>query len=233
MNKEEAKTMLPWFAAGALETDEARAVEAHLLASPELRQELAELRVLQHAVSDVADSEPVFRPALINDALRQIDEYEATRPASASPNLLTPGLFTQAIDWLRETLVGGWVRAPSGARLAMVAQFALILVLGGVLMMPTGPGTESDPVYSTAAVRPADGAADAAGTAIAVIFQPMVTEQQMRELLTDVDGEIVAGPSAGGSYTIRVQAESDPDVTQVLDTLRSNPDAVRFATKSE
>lgn len=228
MNKEEAKTMLPWFAAGALEVDEARAVEAHLQASPELRQELAELRVLQGAVSDVADSEPVFRPALLDDALRQIDAYEASRQAPASPNPLT-----RAVDWLRETLVGGWVGAPAGARLAMVAQFAFILVLGGILMTPTGPGTEEDPVYATAAARPADGAVDVAGTEFAVVFQPMATEQQIRELLADVGGEIVAGPSARGSYTIRVQAELDVDVTQVLETLRNNPDAVRFATKSE
>ena len=99
MNKEEAKTLLPWFAAGALEADEARAVEAHLQASPELQQELAELKVLQRAVGEVADSEPVFRPALINDALRQIDEYEATAPGTCrAESVRRPGLITQAIE---------------------------------------------------------------------------------------------------------------------------------------
>lgn len=228
MNKEEARTLLPWFAAGALDADEARTVEAHLQASPELQQEFAELKVLQRSVADVADGEPVFRPALINDALRQIDAYEATRQVPASPNLLT-----KAVDWLRDTLVDGWVRAPAGARLAMVAQFALILVLGGVLLTPAGTGPGVDPDYSTAADRPTDGSADAAGTALAVVFQPTVTEQRIRELLADIGGEIEAGPSAGGRYTIRVPAESDAGVTQALGTLRSNPDAVRFATKSE
>jgi anti-sigma factor RsiW len=232
MNQEEAKTLLPWFAAGALDADETRAVEAHLQASPELRQELAEFQVLQRSVEDVADDEPVFNPSLIDDAFRQIDAYEAQRPATAPPGLLITGLLNKAVEWLRETLVGGWVNAPSGARLAMVAQFALILILGGVLLTPTGPGTDGDPGFRTAA-RSANGADDAAGTTLVIVFQPTVTEQRMSELLADVGGEIVAGPSAGGNYTIRVKAESDADVTRALDTLRGNPDAVRFATKSE
>lgn len=227
MNQEEAKTLLPWFAAGTLDADETRAVEAHLQASPELRQELAEFQVLQRSVEDVADDEPVFDPSLIDDAFRQIDAYEAQRPAQSAP-----GLLNKAVEWLRETLVGGWVNAPSGARLAMVAQFALILILGGVLLTPTGPGTDGDPGFRTAA-RSANGADDAAGTTLVIVFQPTVTEQRMSELLADVGGEIVAGPSAGGNYTIRVKAESDADVTRALDTLRSNPDAIRFATKSE
>lgn len=227
MNKEEAKTLLPWFAVGALDADEMRTVEAHLQASPELQRELAEFKVMQDAVND-AENEPVFRPALINDALRQIEEFEATQQTPASP-----GLFSNAVEWLRETLVGGWVQAPSGARLAMVAQFALILVLGGILMTPTETGTDGEPAYSTAAARPADGATNAAGTALVVVFQPTATEQQMRDLLADVGAEIVAGPSARGSYTIRVESESDADVAQTLGKLRGYPDAVRFASKAE
>ncbi len=228
MNKEEAKTLLAWFAADALDADETRAVEAHLQASPELRQELAELQVLQRSVGTIADGEPVFRPALINDALRQIDEYEATRSTPDSSSLPA-----KAIDWLRETLVDGWVRAPTGARFAMAAQFALILVLGGVLLKPTGPDANDDAVYSTAAARPINGAVDATGTTLVVVFQPTVTERRMRELLADIGGEIVAGPSVRGSYTIRLQTESDTDTVQALETLRGHSDAVRFAMQSE
>jgi len=227
MNKEEAKSLLPWFAAAALDADEARAVEAHLQASQELQRELAELQVLQRTVGNVA-GEPVFRPELINDAFRQIDEYEATRQAPSSP-----GPIATAMNWLRETLVDGWVRAPVGARLAMVAQFALILVLGGVLLTPTGPQTNGDLVYATTSGEPPDGTEGAAGTILDIVFQPTVTEQRMRELLADVGGNIVAGPSARGGYTIRIPTESDADVKQTLSTLRNHTDAIRFATKSE
>ncbi len=227
MNREEAKSLLPWFAVASLDADDARAVEAHLQASPELQRELAELQVLQQAVGNVTD-EPVFRPAMMNDALRQIDAYEATRPVSSPENPIT-----MAMDWLRETLVDGWVRAPAGARLAMVAQFALILVLGGVLLTPTGPATNGDPTYSTAAGDPLDGTEGATGTTLDIIFQPTVTEQRMRELLADVGGKIVAGPSARGSYAIRIPSESDADINQVLNTLRGHADAIRFATKAE
>jgi len=227
MNKEEAKTLLPWFAAGALDADETRAIEAHLQASPELRRELAEIRVLQRTVGTIGDEEPVFRPALINDAFRQIDEYEATRPAPDSPNPLV-----KAVDWLRETLVDGWVRAPAGARVAIVAQFALLLILGGILLTSPGTGTNGDQVYSTAAARSPGGPA-ATGTRLVVVFQPTATEQQIRELLTNVGGKIVAGPSARGSYTILLSTTLEEDTMQSLGTLRAHPDTVRFATLSE
>ncbi len=55
----------------------------------------------------------------------------------------------------------------------------------------------------------------------------------MRDLLADIGAEIIAGPSARGSYTIRLQAESDETVMQALSTLRKQPDVVRFATMSE
>jgi len=227
MNKEEAKTLLPWFAADALDADEIRAVEAHLQASPELRRELAEIRVLQRTVGTIADGEPVFRPALINDALRQIDEYEATRPA---PDSSSP--ITKAVDWLRETLADGWVHAPAGARVAIVAQFALILVLGGILLTSPDTGTNGDQVYSTTAARPMDSPA-ATGSMLIVVFQPTVTEQQIRQLLTDIGARIVAGPSAQGSYTILLPTTSEEGTMQALGALRAHPDTVRFATQSE
>jgi len=227
MNKEEAKTLLPWFAADALNADEARAVEAHLQASSELRRELAEMRILQRTIGTIADEEPVFRPALINDALRQIDEYEATRRAPDSPNPLS-----KAVDWLRETLVDGWVHAPAGARVAIVAQFALILILGGILLTSPGAGPNDDQVYSTAAARSPSGPA-ATGAKLVVVFQPTATEQQIRQLLTDVGGKIVAGPSAQGSYTILLPTISKEDTMQALGALRAHPDTVRFAAPSE
>jgi anti-sigma factor RsiW len=76
MKPEEARELLPWYAAGALEPNEARAVEAVLRQSPQLDQELAEWRALRSTVAEVGDDEPAFRPELIEDAHRRIDAYE-------------------------------------------------------------------------------------------------------------------------------------------------------------
>lgn len=233
MNKDEAQKLLPWFAVGALDADEARAVEAHLQESPELQRELRELQVLESEVVRMSADEPEFRPALINDAWRQIDAYESTREArSAAP--AAPGLFERAVNWLRETLVGGWVEAPAGARLAMVAQFALILILGGVLLMPPGAGPDGgEAAYVTSSAGNAADAGLTGGATIAVMFEPTVTELQMREALAEVGGEIVAGPSLQGSYSIRIESTDTVDVERALEQLRGQSDIVRFAAPVE
>jgi len=233
MNKDEARKLLPWFAVDALDADEARAVEAHLQDSPELQRELRELQVLESEVVRMSADEPEFRPALINDAWRQIDAYESTRETrSAAP--AKPGLFEQAVNWLRETLVGGWVEAPAGARLAMVAQFALILILGGVLLMPPGTGPDiGDAAYRSMGAGNATDAGLTGGATIGVVFQPTVTELQMRETLAEVGGEIVAGPSQQGNYSIRIESTDVEEVRRVVERLRGQPDIVRFAAEAE
>lgn len=228
MNKEEAQKLLPWFAVGALDEDEARAVSAHLEGSPELQRELDELRVLEREVIRVTEDEPEFRPAAIEGAWRQIDAYERTREA-ADKAPAKPGLIENAVEWLRETLVTGWMRSPSGARVAMVAQFALILVLGGIVFMPAGQDAgdaEFQTLSGSAATAPA-------GASLTVMFQPTVTEARIRETLADVGGEIVAGPSPQGNYTIRVDSTDAAGVELVLGQLRGQPDVVRFATELE
>lgn len=225
MNKEDAHKLLPWFAVGALDGDEARAVEAHLEDSPELRRELAELQVLEREVGEVRADEPEFRPALIDDALRRIDAYEATRAAPSAP-----GIFERAVEWLRETLVGGWVEAPAGARLALAAQFALILMLGGILLAPPTPNGD-DAAFATSSGG--TGADVRTGTTLNVMFEPTVTEQVLRETLADVGGEIVAGPSQQGGYQVRIDAADAGEVARVIGKLRARSDVVRFAAELE
>ena len=225
MNKEEARNLLPWYAVGALDADEARAVEAHLAGSAQLKRELAELRVLHKTVGEVAEDEPQFRPALINDALRRIDDYEAAR----APQRSTDG--TSIVDWLRETLVGGWFGSPVGARVAMVAQFAVIAVLGGALLMPMVMGP-ADPGQVFTTSSGSTSAPETGGTALTVLFEPDAAELEIRELLAEVGGEIVAGPSGQGAYTVRIDTESADEATRQLERLRG-ADAVRFAGEAE
>jgi len=225
MNREDAQKLLPWFAVGALDSDEARAVEAHLEDSPELQRELAELQVLEREVGEVRGHEPAFRPAMINDALRRIDEYEATRVAPAEP-----GVFARAVEWLRETLVGGWVGSPGGARLAIAAQFALILMLGGVLLAPQTPD-RGDATFATSAGG--NGADVIAGTTLTVTFHPDATEQRMRAALADVGGEIVAGPSTQGGYQVRIESTEAADIARAVMQLREQTEVVRFAAELE
>jgi hypothetical protein len=81
--------------------------------------------------------------------------------------------------------------------------------------------------YTTLATSPA-------GTArlVDVVFAREITAGEINALLADVGGEIVAGPTDVGRYTVRI--EGDPDVAEidgVLATLSADS-RVRFAARS-
>lgn len=60
-----------------------------------------------------------------------------------------------------------------------------------------------------------------------LMFAPGTTEREIRELLLAVRGEIKAGPSPVGLYTVEIPAGGDP-LAAVLTRLRSEPQ-VTFA----
>jgi hypothetical protein len=63
-----------------------------------------------------------------------------------------------------------------------------------------------------------------------VVFDPALTEADLRSLLLELRAQVVGGPSPLGAYTLEVPAGGDdadpPEV--VLDHLRAQP-GVRFA----
>ncbi len=230
MNKDEAKNLLPWYAVGALETDELRAVEAFLNDSRELQQELAELRVLSDVVVEVGEDEPAFRSELIDDALARIATTEQVKPTS------TPGVESSMkeqeggfIAWLRDTLVGGWQGSPGSARVAIAVQFVFILGLGVVLLTPT---------VTDVPVGPADGVVlvgeygePGQGPEIELSFNPDVTVGAMVDAIYDMDGQIVAGPSAQGIYTIRLPEVDEQQLNEIVARLREDATTIRFVRK--
>ena len=230
MNKDEAKNLLPWYAVGALEDDEAQAVEVFLNISPELQQELAQLRVLGDAVAEVGEDEPVFRSELINDALARIETVEQVKPTRTP--IVEASMKAQEggfIAWLRDTLVGGWQESPGGARLAMVVQFGFILALGVVLLTPTGTDVPPGPADGGVLVG-ADGA-PGQGPEITLSFNPDVTVGAMVDVINDIGGQIVAGPSTQGIYTVRLPDADEQQLNETVAKLREDTAAIRFVRK--
>jgi anti-sigma factor RsiW len=215
MTPEEFEELLPWYATGALEPDEARAVEEHLARSPDARAELAKFRVLHEVVQDTS-GEPEFNPGLVNDALARIDAYERERAERAEGRGL--------VGWLRSRLLPAWEGTPTLARAALGAQLALMIALGGALLLPDGER------FTTVG-----GGARAEQARIAVGFGGAVSEAELRQLVKDLDGAIVAGPSALGLYTIELPLAADAraEIDAVLEQLRERPGLVRYAGRVE
>jgi hypothetical protein len=230
MNTEEARELLPWYAAGALSPAEERAVEAHLRQSPILRSELDEYRRLKATVASTEDV-PEFPPQLIQKTLAEIDALERaktgdTRAASSSRGV---GFFTR----LRQQVAAFWAPLPIGGRLAFAGQFVIILVLGGVLI-GTRPGETTQPggTVSTT-VSGADTLPTLKGPQFKVVFQPDATEQAIRALLESMHLEIVAGPSAEQMYVLASASKDNKmDAAATLRQLRDARSIVRYADRT-
>lgn len=167
-------------------------------------------------------------------------ELVRTAPLAAAPVHFDPADFVARGYSVRERVArreraaaparaSSWIEAlwhppVSLARAALFANVALVLLLAAVaLPRPGGPAftTLSGPPPATAGVR------------VTVIFQPIVTELDMRQALLDVSGSIVAGPSAVGVYVVQlsVRPEDDPAVQAAIDALRANNRVVQFAER--
>jgi len=216
MNLEDARELLPWYAADALEPEERAELEALLAQHESLREELAQLEVLENAVQDTA-GEPQWNPALIHDTLARIDAYEAEKAA--------PGPAARVVAWLRENLLEGWGGVPTLAKAALAAQLALFVALGGAWVAQQGEGPGEHVT------------AGGTGTAhLSVRFQPGVDQATVTKTLRELDAAIVEGPSSLGLYGIQVEGldpEDEAALERSLAEVRARGDVFLFAQPNQ
>jgi hypothetical protein len=111
-----------------------------------------------------------------------------------------------------------------------MAQAALILLLVGVVGWQARHTGSVSPVQPPAVYRTLSNPdpAPVPSVRLRVMFWPKATEREIRDLLHGVNGEITAGPSRSGAYTVEVPASGDP-AGVVLARLRSEPQVVMLA----
>lgn len=115
---------------------------------------------------------------------------------------------------------------------AAVAPFAVAAAAGvavlAILLWFTPPPNLGGQTYSTLATAPTGEA-----VLLDVVFTESATAAEMQALLDDIGGEIVAGPSALGRYSVRVAdtRANDARLTELLGTLAGDR-RVRFAGRS-
>ena len=165
------------------------------------------------------------------DCRKQVETLQAIREAEIELNeaapVPSPFLLTRALEqidvlearprtWLH-ALFSWWSPTPRLARAVMAAQLALLVCLAGF----TGWRERS----FTTLTGPSGS-----GVKIVVGFEPGATEEQLRQTLREIDGEIVAGPSALNLYTVRVGASAG-EVERLLEKLRQNRAVIRHAER--
>lgn len=219
MNAEEVKRLLPWYVVDALDPAERREVESELHCSAELRRELAQVRALGDAVRAGDDAVPEFRASLIDEALQRIDALES---AKSDPR---PKATVTVLDRFRRTVTGDWSAASRVTRFALAAQFALIFVMAGFLLMPSKREETSSLTASDSG--PVNGRSVAHGPQFSVVFVPDASADRIAELLDSQGLQIASGPSGQHAYIVSAGEQVNRD--EALRKLLEARDVVRFA----
>ena len=101
------------------------------------------------------------------------------------------------------------------------AALAVVAALQTAFLVQS-PGTPEEPVFVTASAE------NETAFGLTVIFQPNTTADDLTQALKAVDGEIIAGPSALGLYTVAFETEASRD--SALAALAAQPDVIESVT---
>ncbi len=182
--------LLPWYANGTLNPAETEAVERYLAQHPDRRAELEQCRALADLIAthDSATWQPA--PGAFDRLMIDIDQLEASPSPTTAPAQAAPSLWRRLSEWLRNT--------PSPVRWTLAAESLALAALALVVLLPTSVPT--DPGYETLSNR--EEPTLAAGWRVRVVFDDQMRLGELRALLHNIDGRIVAGPTSLGVYTV-------------------------------
>jgi anti-sigma factor RsiW len=210
--------ILPWYENGTLDDRERASVESHLMTCAACQAELARCHDLAVAVRAAAADG--WEPSAEHFA-RVLARLDATT-ASATPRRGWWDTVRAQYERFGEMLHC----TPPLIRWTLVTQSAFTLVLVGMLVWQTAWAPEH--FYRT--LSSSSDQTTQKRVQIHVVFADDMAEKDLRALLAEVRGTIVAGPSPFGVYTVAVALSGDvPAPADIaLTTLRAHP-KVRLA----
>ncbi len=185
---ERVAEILPWYVNASLSREETALVDRHLAACAACRDELPRCRALSLAVRSATQGEETWAPSPrhFGRVLARIEASEQRRLGARGRALL---------DLLRAWASG----TPRPVRWAFAVQGVAALALAAALLW-RAPGPTA--TYATLS-RPAPAVAGDPAR-LRLVFAEETTERELRDLLHDIDGVLVGGPSPRGVYTVEL-----------------------------
>jgi len=219
--------LLPWYASAQLSAEETRRVHEHLQGCAQCRYELEwehgmriDAAASTDQLPDGVDMERALAkllPALGPQERANVGVSVNAPPVATIAPLCAPlvadaaaGSNPQRVSWWRSAAAN----QSSWLRWAVAAQWVAIIGLGALLLRP-----DETPAYHVL------GSGPAAGGNMVVMFQPNISERELRHILQAQNARIVDGPTVTDAWLLSVPAERH---AQVLQALRANP-AVKLA----
>ena len=215
---EAAFASLPWYVNGTLRGSELERVEQHLTSCVVCRGELAYQRDLSELIA-TSETFPVSPESGLRRILERIEAQDSATSHRGAP-------VADALRRLRRT----WQELSPGVRGALLAQAAAILLLVGLAttgMLSRFADRDLEPAYQTLS-DPAP-VVDSR-LRLHLVFVPDTPEIVVRSVVAGIGGDIVAGPSPLGVYTVATTLPDDGSETRdsLLTRLRQS-EAVVFA----
>jgi anti-sigma factor RsiW len=202
--------LLPWYANATLSPEEQTIVEEHLKTCGQCEGELHWLQEVSMAMADLAEEAPPVSTSFAR-TLAAIDDWEKSK---------SPAPRNRLAAWFDAI----WNPSVPLARIVFAAQLALILLLGVFWLVPR----QRDQSYTTLS----GSETPSGGARLTVSFSPEATVEIMGQIIRDVGGTIVSGPSASGIYVVElpISPDKDAEVQSSIDKLRINKE-VRFVER--
>ena len=205
----DAERLLPWYANNTLDADERARVHRHLSECAACRADLAmllplaELDATGEATRDAADID--------RDWARLRGRLHAQHRATSAPGF--------------QRLRSGWRTSAPWMRVALAAQCALVAVLVAALFQsardpaPAVADARDEAPYRTLSAEAAPTRVDR-NDSLLVVFDPRLTDAQLRDLLGANHARIVDGPNAAGAFLV---AAPPGQADLVRNALRASP----------
>jgi anti-sigma factor RsiW len=190
-----SEALLPWLVNGTLDDDERALVEQHLRDCGRCQREVNLLRELQTVYRE--DTSPPPTPTAFSQLNARLNEAPL-----------------QSVR-LRK-LWRLWRQAPTWAQGIFATQFAIIALLGGLLLA----GPPLLPLYQT--LGSTDAASPPRGSLV-VVFNPQTSEAELQRIVRRVAARIVDGPSEAHAYVLELPAGAS---AKALAALRAEPAVV-------
>lgn len=206
--------LLPAYANDTLDPEERQQMEHHLQSCHLCRQELQEVQAMHTALKTAIHQRPGPSPAAFAKVMSRIHEETQSAPQDLRSGDQTS--WWESIErTFRSLFEIPWV--PVLASFLIVGQAVLLLsVLGG----PEGPVIERGIPQGTPTVPLIK---------IQVEFVETAKEIQIRNLMQELGGQILTGPTPQGRYTLGFAQQGTASSESLLSTLDSYPDIIKTA----
>ncbi len=208
----EALLLLPWYVNKTLHKNEMLLVEKHLKSCFLCKMEIPNLQKL----STVIHQEELLAPAAAaRTSFLQLKNRIHNNQASAKQKTaVIPTMLAIRLWFSSFSEKNGGVAYPSIA-------LASLLLLTFSLILPAfqAKNQHNGNVFHTLSSSTLNSYPQ---NEIRLIFSSETTQSEMIQILSSVQGQIVAGPTDKGLYKIQIERETIPNIAKTISLLRNN-----------